>query len=149
MLILSFHKATSSLFQGIIHKILEATLSLSKHRAVIAYSATSCVLHPIPTRPALLQIIHVCNLHRCLYVYNGSSTNRYREQSVKHPVENSRLHSIAAFWRTAHAHNSPETQRLRRRADHDRQPRQHLQQSLPILRPTCPPLREYDQAVPS
>ena len=46
MHILSFHKATYPLFQGIHHKNLDATPSLSKDLSVIAYTATLCVLHP-------------------------------------------------------------------------------------------------------
>ena len=95
ILILSFYKATSSLFQGILHKTMEATLSSICYR--LAYPATSCIFHPIPTRPALLRIIHVWNLDHCLHVYDGYSTNRRGKQVVKHLVKNSRLHGIVAF----------------------------------------------------
>ena len=97
MHILSFHKATSSLFHSIIYNNLDAILSLSKDRSIIVYPATSCILHPLPTRLALLPITRVWNLDHCLHVYDGYSTNRRGKQVVKHHVKNSRLHGIVAF----------------------------------------------------
>ena len=139
MHILSFHKATSSLFHSIIYNNLDAIPSLSKDRSITVYPATSCIIHPLPTRLALLPITHVWNLDHCLHVYDGSSPNPHKKQVVKHLVENLRLHSIAAFLADRPCLTIPPRHKgLRRRPNHDRQPRRHLHQSVAISRPPSP-----------